>query len=85
MKVYLEEIMFTPAVGRDHPKEIVLKRYRPFDTKGKKLPEAWHLVCPRCQKSGLIDEDQYFGRVSIQCDCGFHETINFRKEITETV
>ena len=32
--------------------------------------------CPNCGVWGYIDDDQFFGRVSILCDCGFHETIN---------
>jgi len=37
------------------------------------------LKCPRCEVYGEIDDDQYHGRISIQCtdECGFHETINF--------
>lgn len=33
--------------------------------------------CRDCNVWGEIDDDQYNGRVSIQCECGFHETINF--------
>ena len=33
--------------------------------------------CPGCGGWGSIDDDQYNGRVSIQCtECEFHETIN---------
>lgn len=35
------------------------------------------LKCPDCLVWGAIDEDQFNGRVSILCDCGFHQTINF--------
>ena len=39
-----------------------------------------HLVrkvcCPECGVWGIIDDDQFHGRVSILCECGFHETIN---------
>ena len=33
--------------------------------------------CPKCKCSGVIDEDQFHGRVSIQCpheSCDYHET-----------
>lgn len=33
--------------------------------------------CPRCGRSGVIDEDQFRGRVSVQCPhegCVYHET-----------
>lgn len=30
--------------------------------------------CPGCKQSGLIDEDQYYGRVSVECVCGWHVT-----------
>ena len=33
--------------------------------------------CPSCKSSGLIDDDQFHGRVSIQCEtegCSYHET-----------
>jgi len=32
--------------------------------------------CPSCDQWKDIDPDQFYGRVSILCDCGFHETIN---------
>ena len=36
----------------------------------------WWIKCPDCQNTGQIDEDQAHGRVSIQCECGYHETHN---------
>jgi len=37
--------------------------------------------CPDCDLVGTIDEDQYFGRVSILCPrCSFHGTRDFSKE-----
>ena len=40
--------------------------------------EAFPLFrCPLCFESGVIDEDQYHGRVSIECPnpmCTYHET-----------
>jgi hypothetical protein len=41
---------------------------------------VWYMTCPRCGLQGTIDEDQFFGRVSIECpddSCSFHETIDF--------
>jgi Zn ribbon nucleic-acid-binding protein len=32
------------------------------------------LQCPQCQSLGVIDDDQYHGRVSVLCECGYHET-----------
>jgi hypothetical protein len=32
--------------------------------------------CPQCGVWRDIDDDQYFGRVSMLCDCDWHETIN---------
>ena len=37
--------------------------------------ETYKLKCPKCSIWGYIDVDQYEGNISIQCDCGFHETI----------
>jgi len=34
--------------------------------------------CPGCREWRYLDDDQYHGRVSCECDCGrFHETIRF--------
>ena len=31
--------------------------------------------CPKCKKSGVIDDDQFHGRVSIICEfCDYHDT-----------
>lgn len=30
--------------------------------------------CPNCGAFTVMDEDQYHGRVSMLCDCGYHET-----------
>lgn len=35
--------------------------------------------CPECKGVGEIDEDQFYGRVSIQCECGYHETKDWSK------
>jgi len=36
--------------------------------------------CPGCGIWGFIDDEQYRGKVSIQCECGFHKTIDLSKE-----
>jgi len=53
------------------------------DNKAVEIKEVMldgHLVrkacCPGCGIWGVIDDDQFCGRVSILCECGFHETIN---------
>ncbi len=83
--IKLDSIVFNYKKGDEAIKKIILLRYRPLDTKGNELPACWHLGCPVCHRTGLIDEDQYFGRVSIQCECGFHETINLSRIIKETI
>ena len=42
--------------------------------------EAWKFLCPGCAAWGYIDDDQLNGQVSIQCYCGFHETINLKEK-----
>ncbi len=35
-----------------------------------------YLICPNCGTRGLIDDDQFFGRVSIDCpNCEFHKRV----------
>ena len=45
--------------------------------------EAFPLFrCPRCRRTGEIDEEQFEGRVSIQCPfegCNYHETKDWRR------
>ncbi len=36
--------------------------------------------CPDCKIWGGIDNDQFNGKVSIFCDCGFHKTINLKEK-----
>ena len=48
-----------------------------FVTRGGESVIKFH--CPGCGVWGVIDNDQYMGRVSIWCDCEFHETINLSK------
>lgn len=35
--------------------------------------------CPRCGRTGTIDEDQFHGRVSVECPfgCGYHATVDW--------
>ncbi len=35
---------------------------------------TWKLRCPGCSAWGHIDDDQLHGRVSLLCECGWHET-----------
>ena len=35
---------------------------------------VWWIWCPSCQVRGMADTDQMRGRVSIVCECGYHET-----------
>jgi len=43
------------------------------------------LCCPKCGVWGYIDDDQFFGRVSILCKCGFHETRNLSIQVKENL
>lgn len=59
-----------------------------MDNEAKRVILVWQdgkpikkFHCPGCKVWGEIDNDQLHGRVSIQCDCGFHETINLSKEL----
>lgn len=47
------------------------------------MVDFW-FTCPGCKKMKTVDEDQAEGRVSIQCDCGFHETGKVRPLIPST-
>lgn len=41
---------------------------------------TWKLECPQCGLIGSLDDDQYHGRVSVDCpneNCTFHETHDF--------
>ena len=33
--------------------------------------------CPGCGQTGHIDADQFRGSVSVQCECGWHQTIDW--------
>lgn len=44
----------------------------------------WKFKCPGCGLLGFIDDEQYHGKVSIQCPgCVFHMTIDLSKEETK--
>lgn len=34
--------------------------------------------CPACGRKGWIDRERYEGKVSIVCECGWHETHDLR-------
>ena len=39
------------------------------------------IECPECNLKAWIDQDQYYGEISIDCpECEFHKTINFNNE-----
>lgn len=45
---------------------------------------GWKLKCPECGVWMYLDDDQLYGRVSTFHDipeCGYHETIDFSKQI----
>lgn len=46
----------------------------------------WLWECPRCKQWCSLSEDQWAGKVSVQCGdghryCGYHETHEFGKEL----
>lgn len=41
----------------------------------------WLLRCPGCGEWGELDDDQLNGRVSVQHECGFHETHDFAERL----
>lgn len=46
--------------------------------------KEWKMKCPGCEAWGFIDDDQYHGRVSIDClECDYHETVNLAVVCTE--
>ncbi len=41
---------------------------------------AVKLRCPKCGVWAYMDDDQYHGKVSVDCsNCDYHETHNFKK------
>ena len=85
VRILLDKIVFLYKKDDLEEQEITVFRYRPLDKKGNALPAVWHLSCPSCHRVGLIDDDQFSGLVSIQCQCGFHETIDFQRITKETI
>lgn len=70
-----EDIEFIPN-KRTRMEKFELKQVN-FDGK-----DVWKLKCPGCGTWGHLDDDQFNGRVSVQCltgICKFHETHNFSK------
>lgn len=54
-----------------------------YTLKVNRLPggkaRVW-LQCPKCGNWGILDGDQFRGKVSTECGtpgCGFHETVDF--------
>lgn len=46
---------------------------------------AW-FTCPKCGLTGIIDKEQYEGKVSIDCpECDFHKTIDFRESEIDAI
>ena len=53
-----------------------MHRFEKSDLKAVYAVE-WKLRCPKCGTWAYIDDDQFYGRVSLQCatpGCDFHET-----------
>jgi hypothetical protein len=51
-------------------------------SKPVKAGDTWTVKCPKCGKVGVLDEDQFFGRISTECPregCGFHEMVDWSK------
>jgi acetyl-CoA carboxylase beta subunit len=48
------------------------------------MTDEYWFRCPSCLTLGVIDDDQVNGRVSIMCDCGYHETVTVRPRIHST-
>ena len=59
-----------------------LKMRKRWDTQKGIWEQIRQLHCPDCKIWGDIDDDQYNGRISVLCQCGYHVTINFKAEET---
>jgi hypothetical protein len=49
-----------------------------------KFGTRYILACPKCGQKGLLDNDQFHGRVSVMCpndECDYHETHDFSKVV----
>ena len=56
----------------------MIESSKPRLLKGPLKGDEWHALiqCPECFREAWIDRDQFEGRVSIVCECGWHETHN---------
>lgn len=36
--------------------------------------------CPKCERKAWVDREQFEGKVSMVCECGWHETHDLRGE-----
>lgn len=44
--------------------------------------EVWQLRCPGCEMWADVDEDQFYGRVSVEhVECGYHDTHDWSQEL----
>ena len=59
---------------------MIAYKFRKVIRDGKEIIK---LECPGCKIWGAIDNDQFNGRVSVFCECGFHKTVDFSKERLE--
>lgn len=59
----------------------VPKSVQPYYLSGRSVDGQYvhQLLCPQCGEWGDIDDEQFFGLVSIQHECGFHENINLER------
>lgn len=47
--------------------------------------DAWQFKCPGCGQWAYMDNDQWHGRVSTMCDCGYHETHSYKQVLLDTI
>lgn len=56
-----------------------IPKLRHITRDGKEIKKV---QCPKCGTWGDIDDDQYHGRISIDCsNCNYHETHNHYERI----
>lgn len=63
-----------------------LGRFQRVSTGSLKLSNAWLFECPGCGEWAYLDEDQWYGRVSVDhasmgCAGGYHETHDYATEL----
>jgi len=61
-----------------------LGRFRRVNT-GTDYPNAWTFECPKCGVWAYMDEDQWMGRVSVEHDCGYHETHHYMERLAQQI